>query len=136
MNNWCNELKDYNYKVLITLGFFTKKALGYVLKNSKLKGTTLLVQAGLKDYMDTNIKVTYLPTNNNIVNSLVLSAIEEYLNMKATPFTCSYCTNPLITVCNYCGALLCKRHFIICPVCRNTFCHPDTGRECFYKHKC
>lgn len=135
IENWYNEVKEYKYKILITLGYYTKKALSYIFRKVKPKGTVLLLEAGLKDYMDSSMNFKYLPTNNSEVNNIVLEALDR-LNIKPTQFTCSYCGNSAITSCGYCDALLCRRHFIICPVCGDWFCHPDTGKDCFHKHKC
>ena len=124
-----------NYYIVLCMGFFTKHVISYVLTCNRYKGKTLLFEVGLKDYMDTIPKPKILRSNNKSLNDILLIVARSY-GLEPSKYTCEYCEKPLVTACQMCGRLLCHNHFIICPICKLTLCSPETGSECFYKHRC
>ena len=127
--------EDYDGYALMFMGFLTKQTIAKLIKDSKFKGKTIVFEAGLKDYMDTKLKPKILKIGKRGLFDVLMQTLSEF-GLKASRHKCDYCERPLVTVCNVCGKFLCHTHMIICPICRQTFCHPDTGMNCFSKHKC
>jgi hypothetical protein len=66
---------------------------------------------------------------------LMVENILAKRDIQLQEISCHYCAGKLLVSCQVCGALLCKNHFIVCPLCRIYHCHPDV-KDCYFKHEC
>jgi len=134
LSTWAGGLKG-DYRVLVTVGFYVKSAVSLALTDDSMRGRVSLVELGLRDYFDSELKPRVFLNEPERFTELFREASEK-LGIRFERFRCDFCGEPIKGACKVCGAILCSSHLIICPICRSTFCHPDTGNKCFYEHEC
>ncbi len=136
IEKWIDEFRDAAQIILITMGYFTKKALRYVLSHEDSRDKISLIELGLRDYFEREFK----PRMLSLHKTELISKMEDELKkegLELEEYTCDFCRNKTITTCSICGSLLCGDHMLICPICREYFCHPSIkGRMCFFIHRC
>ena len=119
--------------ILLTMGFFPKEALGEFLKTG-LARRVALIELGLASFFETEPR----PRKLGRVDTEPFQVVEEVLageGIKPELITCRYCREAPVVGCEECGNLICKSHFISCPLCRAKLCHPDVA-DCYFKHNC
>jgi len=133
LRDWIRQFDGQRKLILLTMGFFPKKSILELLKDPQRAGRVSIVGMGLRDYFDTEFKPRKLGPA-----SPLLDAVEEVLagrGISLQAITCDYCSERPLAGCDVCGALLCKSHFIPCPLCNARLCHPDVN-DCYFKHQC
>lgn len=134
LKSWSRGLGG-EFMILATLGFYLREAVAAALLEPEFKGRVTLLEAGLRDYMDEKVKPRgFIAGPRGLAE--VVGVASEKLGFKFLGYPCDLCGEPIRGACQECGYILCSNHLIICPICHSTFCHPDTGRRCFYGHRC
>ncbi len=129
----CGGDKGEGQLILLAMGFFAKEALGEFL-NTGLNGRAALVELGLRSFFDEEPR----PRKIGRTATEPFRIVEETLEAKGLTLqaiTCEWCRQSPVAACAECGNLLCKSHFISCPLCGTKLCHPDVG-DCYFKHRC
>lgn len=136
LRRWIEEYRDADQIILMTMGFFDKKAYGHILSNKDLRKRTVLIEFGLRDYFDETLKPKKLVLRPSDIFLETERVIGGY-GLPLQSVSCDFCSGKPANVCADCKAIVCKDHIITCPMCRGNFCHPDlTGNRCFFKHIC
>lgn len=136
LEKWTKRYSSTDQIILITMGYFTAKALGYVLTNRKLRKKVSLIELGLRDYVEEDFKPRLF---SMLKNELIIeiSFLMENMGLNFSSFLCSFCNKHVSVCCSTCNSLLCRTHKTICPICKEHFCHPDLiNKNCSFKHKC
>jgi len=118
--------------ILLAMGFFPQEALGEFL-NRGLNGRAALVELGLESFFDREPR----PRKLGRTATEPFQVLEEVLAKEGlTPqaITCGWCTQAPVAGCTECGSLLCRSHFLVCPLCGAKLCHPDVSR-CYFDHE-
>lgn len=137
LRRWVEGYKDADQVILMTMGFFDKKAYGYILSNKHLRKRTILIEFGLRDYFDETFKPKKLVLTRPSDIFLETERIIESYGTPILKVLCDFCSGKPANVCADCKAIVCKDHIITCPMCKRYFCHPNlTGNKCFFKHIC
>lgn len=134
LSSWIRGLGG-EFKALVTVGFYLKEAVAMALAEPGLRGRLTLLEMGLRDYMDLELKPRIFIAGPKEM-AMILERAAERLELRFQKYPCDLCGQPIRGACRECGSILCLNHLIICPICRSTFCHPDTGRRCFHIHRC
>ena len=130
---WIDQLRCRGTPVLLAMGFFPKTALSKLLERPKRARRLVLVEMGLHDFFDTAFRPRRLGPTPPFAAMVEEVLTERGLSLQ--PIPCDYCFERPLASCQVCGALLCKSHFIRCPLCNIRFCHPDVN-DCYFKHHC
>jgi len=133
LRGWIGGFDVKDHLILITMGYFHPKCYHYII-DEKMLSRVSLIGVGLRDFYDETAKVEAFGECENIIYDLIYRIFDE----KGIPIkeaTCKYCDDRVVAYCRVCGALLSKSHFIHCPLCMVTLCHPDVS-GCYYKHEC
>ncbi len=134
---WLQDLPAYSQAILIAMGFFRPEVHRRVLSDPAIRSKLVLISFGLRDYMDTVLKPKRLLVAEITEPVAELLSILEETGIHPEDVSCDYCPSKALVACSVCGLLLCKRHFIPCPVCKAIMCHStETRRHCFFKHAC
>jgi len=132
LKDWIEQLGKSKL-VLLTMGFFPKKTLSELLKDPARAGRVVLMGMGLRDFFDTEFRPRRLGPA-----SALAEVVEEALTgrgLSPQAISCDYCAERPLATCKVCGSLLCKSHFIPCPLCGARLCHPDV-KNCYFQHEC
>jgi hypothetical protein len=133
LRNWMGRFGERS-QILMTMGFFPDKAIGQLLNEPELARRVALVAMGLTSFFEMEFK----PKKFGQTETPLFLVVEDVLarrDIQLQGISCHYCAGRPLTSCQICGALSCKSHFIVCPLCRAYLCHPDV-RDCYFKHEC
>ena len=121
-------------QILMTMGFFPDKTIGQLLNEPELAKRVALVGMGLQSFFDTEFRAIKFGQ----LKTLLFQEVERILageGIELQAVTCAYCVGNPLTACRECGRLICKSHFIPCPLCQARLCHPDAN-DCYFRHEC
>jgi hypothetical protein len=133
LRDWIGRFGEVG-QILMAMGFFPDKAIGQLLNEPKLAKRIALAWMGLTSFFETEFK----PKKFGQTESPLFLVVEEILaerGIQLQDVSCRYCAGKLLASCQICGALICKNHFIRCPLCKAHFCHPD-AKGCYFTHEC
>jgi len=133
LRDWIGRLGE-GAQILMTMGFFPDKTIGILLNNLELAKRVALVGMGLTSFFETE----FTPKKSGQIETPLFLVVEDTLarrGIQLQGISCHYCAGRPLVLCQICGALSCKNHFILCPLCRTYLCHPDM-KECYFKHEC
>jgi hypothetical protein len=133
LRDWTGRFGEKS-QILMTMGFFPNKTIGQLLNDPELAKRIALVGMGLTTFFETEFK----PKKFGQVETAPFLMVEDILakrDIQLQEISCHFCAGKPLVSCQVCGALLCKNHFIVCPLCRTYHCHPDV-KDCYFKHEC
>lgn len=133
LSDWIARCGEGN-SILMTMGFVPDRVLGQFLVERDLVERVALVWMGLTSFFET----AFRPRKIGQTDTPVFAVVESVLaarGLQLEPVSCRYCTGQPLGSCQICGAVSCKSHFILCPLCQVYLCHPDV-KDCYFKHEC
>ncbi|MGQ9706304.1 MAG: hypothetical protein ACUVWP_04780 [bacterium] len=133
LRGWIGGFEPEDHLIFITMGYFHHKCFEYII-DEKMLSRVCLIGVGLRDFYDEMVKCEAFGEYENIVFDLIYRVFDEN-GIPIKEATCKHCNDKVVAYCKGCGALLSKSHFIHCPLCMSTLCHPDVS-DCYYKHEC
>jgi len=133
LRGWIGGFDVKDHLILITMGYFHSKCYHYII-DEKMLSRVCLIEIGLRDFYDEKARPGAFCECENIIYNLIFTVLNE-MGVTLSEVACKYCDDKVIAYCRGCGALLSKSHFIHCPLCMATLCHPDVS-DCYYKHEC
>jgi len=134
LEEWVGRFGPGEHLILLTMGFFPVKTLGQLLARPELYRRVALVEMGMQSFFDAEFKARKFGQ----FNTPLFREVERVLageGVELRPVTCLYCAENPLTTCQGCGRLICKSHFIPCPLCGARLCHPDV-KDCYFRHEC
>ena len=134
LEGWAGRFGAEKRLILLTMGFFPDRAIGQLLNEPELAKRVTLVGMGLTSFFETEFR----PKKFGQTEMPLFSVVEAVLarsGVQLQEISCHYCTGRPLVSCQICGALSCKNHFIVCPLCRAYLCHPDV-KDCYFRHEC
>ncbi|HDM43313.1 MAG TPA: hypothetical protein ENG29_02880 [Firmicutes bacterium] len=133
LRGWIDSFDRGDHLILLTMGFFHPRCYQYLI-DEKILSRIALIGIGLRDFYDEEAKATAFGEVEGGVFDAVVSVLGDR-GIDVDVVTCKYCGGRVVAYCCGCSALLCKSHFIQCPLCKATLCHTDVS-DCYYKHEC
>ena len=134
LEEWTARFGAEKRLILLTMGFFPVKTLGQLLARPDLTRRVALVEMGMRSFFDTEFRARKFGQ----LKTLLFQEVERILageGIELRAVTCAYCAENPLTACRECGRLICKSHFIPCPLCQARLCHPDVS-DCYFRHEC
>lgn len=120
---------------LLTMGFYTRRAITELLADKRYRGNVLLFEVGVVDYLGARPRPRMLPSECEKLSEIVVMASREH-GLEPQVYSCDYCSRPAKVACASCHSLLCSEHAVECSRCGDTLCHPGTKKSCYERHKC
>lgn len=134
LEGWIRGFDEPGHLVLLAMGFFPQSTLVSLIRKPGLVQRVTLMGMGQTSYFETDLR----PRKFGETMTPVFEALEEAMvarGLVAEPITCGYCSGTPLSACQVCDSLICKSHFLLCPLCRAHLCHPDVN-DCYFKHQC
>ncbi len=134
LEGWMALFPASSHLILLTMGFLPTRTLGQLLGQPGLAGRVELVELGLRSFFDTEFRPRKFGQTETALYRVVEGALAQWA-VEPQAITCRYCSGKPLAACEACGHLICKSHFIPCPLCRACLCHPDAS-DCYFEHEC
>lgn len=135
LEQWIRNYPHADWLILITMGFFAPDSYRFVLASEERVRKVALVSLGLRDYFDQDFRPMKLVASKPSELFRELENVIGKWGLRLRSVPCNYCNRMAIIFCRECDVMLCRDHFIPCPVCHVKLCHPDVNR-CFFAHEC
>lgn len=124
------QLEERNL-VLLTTGSLPNTIVAELLRHPARKQIAVIAM-GLDNHAKAGSKAKKFGETKTPLFDLTEGILEEK-GIRLGEITCGYCNQKTLTACHLCHSLLCKEHFLCCPLCGLYLCHPDV-KDCYFHH--